>query len=138
MKQFLFLEGHWHLTRLVTPAGKLVGTASFYKEAGVIKYLEQGKWLTPYPELEFSNQLIYQLSSEGLIVYKGETLLHSLVFTANRLNFEASHLHNCGQDQYRTRYIFSSNEYFEIHYQVSGPNKNYLTRSIFQKINNIM
>ena len=146
------LTGSWKITRQIYGVGLLYGEALFeinpnnaaelfYSEKGIFQF-NGGKSLTA------TRKYVYRHINDDIYVYFDEErsflddyrLFHR--FNMNDLNvneeqntFKFKDVHLCGEDTYNVMYKFNLEKHdeFLIEYNVKGPNKDYLSETIFKK-----
>jgi hypothetical protein len=145
-------ESKWTFERTLTgqPSdGMANGQAQFhYSDQEELLYKEQGKLiLSSQIPLDITQKYlyVYDKSQDLLTVYfvddknKRASLFHTIHFQpkqTSQLGWVANGEHLCGQDHYSVSYLFAFNGIdlarFEITYQVKGPAKDYVSKTIFQ------
>ena len=142
---FLLLEGDWQFSREIHGSyeAKLEGTASFQHEEGDDEkrkylYTENAQvQMADGSEYASKQSYIYQLKDDGIDVFKQEEgkwkLMHQLQFSSSEKTCVASHVHQCGQDQYAATYSIKSEDEFELSYQIKGPKKDYSIVSVYSR-----
>jgi hypothetical protein len=145
-------ESKWTFERTLTgqPSNGIVhGQAQFhYSNHDELLYKEQGKLiLSSQIPLDITQKYlyVYDKSQDLLTVYfvdennKRTSIFHTIHFQSKQTSefgWIANGEHLCGQDHYSVSYLFAFNGIdlvrFEITYQVKGPAKDYLSKTIFQ------
>jgi Family of unknown function (DUF6314) len=131
---FDYMEGEWNLTRKIDGSHSAVvkGIACFKKmvRQNELHYSEDVETvLINGLRLKGYQNYIFRLENNLLNVYfkDGERLFHS-IDTHHAL--PATHI--CQLDTYKTSYFFK-NDYFQIEHQVNGPQKNYISQSLYTR-----
>jgi hypothetical protein len=145
-------ESKWTFERTLTgqPSnGTAHGQAQFhFSNQQELLYKEQGKLILPsQTPLDITQKYLYVYDTveDLLTVYfvdeknQRTSLFHTIHFQpkeASPLEWIANGEHLCGQDHYSASYLFAFNgsdlARFEITYQVKGPAKDYVSKTIFQ------
>ncbi len=142
-KIFNLLAGEWIFDRILSVYGTVTGTACFQPlSPHILHYKESGQFTTP-------SQKTYRTSREYAYCYQEapETLAAFFIHDArpdylfHELNFAplengiaaASGSHACHDDMYYASYEFLHKDAFVITYLVVGPNKNYVSRTKFNR-----
>lgn len=146
---FSLLQGSWSLIRTIAGHGTMKGTANLQKTENTqlfaqnLLYREDGIFeLNDGKKLETHKEYLYILQNDKLGVYFVENrrqgrLFHILDFNKNETkNFLlAKAIHYCHEDIYNVRYKIYTNNHFQITYMVNGPKKNYISQTVFKRIN---
>ncbi|MCU0318026.1 MAG: DUF6314 family protein [Amoebophilaceae bacterium] len=148
LQLFSHLTGVWELRRRLGTQGHMRGIARFQPwRKGILYYQEQGSATfgnnRPLPAYR---AYAYVYNRGTIAVYfwdqarqQPAELLHTLQFHRTKTSNQtlmATGIHGCADDVYKARYIFVNGEYFQLTYQVHGPNKNHTIQTHFSKITN--
>lgn len=135
---FNSLIGNWNIDRVIKPGGVFKGHAVFnevsgnellYQELGVLT-LDNGEVLTDVQKsysYKYEDGKISIYFNDG--VYKGK-LFHQLEFNGKA---QASALHECPPDNYKSFYDFISSDEFIIEHKVKGAQKDYFSSSRYTR-----
>ena len=153
---FNLLEGKWEISRNVINIGRLNGSAQFeksnsnpnelnYTEVGIFEFYENANTFSA------SRKYIYRLVNDcDISVYfddqanREQRLFHKfdLIYANKPASSDTdlvkiSALHLCSEDIYKVNYEFKMNadrmDEFNITYDVKGPNKNYISQTLFKR-----
>lgn len=151
---FNLITGSWKISRQIHGIGLLNGDAIFslnpnnseelfYSEKGIFKFNDA-------KSLAATRKYVYRHSGDDILVYFDDKLqstddyryFHRLNINSTDLSheehdaFELKDVHLCGEDTYNVMYKFNfeKQDEFLIEYNVKGPNKDYLSETIFKKI----
>lgn len=135
---FKSLAGCWRIERKISTGEILIGKAVFEAISDTAFLLSETGELTlkDGQKIAASRDWFWALSGKSRleITYDEERLLDyhliNLQHEDNRWIGSAKHL--CSDDLYSGEYYFSEN-CFEIHHTIKGPNKNYSVMSIYSK-----
>lgn len=134
------LVGAWTLHREITGGIVMQGSAVFVRlPDGLLKYHEEGRLrLADGKEFDGFRDYLFGRTGRGFTVYFAETpmrVFHDIAIAApddgGSLVGTASHL--CVADTYDSRYLFHPDGSFAIEHTVTGPNKDYVTRTRFTR-----
>jgi hypothetical protein len=145
-------ESKWTFDRTLNgkPAdGNAHGQAEFkFSQDQELLYKEQGKLiLSSQIPLDITQKYIYTYDEDKdlITVYfvddnnKRASFFHTISFQpkqSSQNGWIANGKHLCNQDNYSVSYLFRFNginlSHFEITYEVKGPNKDYISKTIFQ------
>lgn len=142
---FSSLKGNWQLDRHIYNFGEIKGSARFIEVGqGKLLYREQGM-LTMIlgAQLSVFREYLYCLDKGKIIVYFVEgsnpkRMFHILNFISTfdqGFPLTASVHHLCKEDLYQGEYLFTSKNQFKLTYVVKGPKKDYITESVFERLN---
>jgi hypothetical protein len=141
---FKSLQGKWNISRIIFGFGRVKGVANFqeiesekdalyYKEEGVLT-MENGV------ELNVHREYVYRYENEKIKAFfvennKIDKLFHVLSFDNNEngCGIQANASHKCINDTYYARYNFFSEKQFKLTYNVKGPEKDYVSETVFDK-----
>ncbi|RNA27735.1 hypothetical protein BpHYR1_011812 [Brachionus plicatilis] len=150
-KIFSFFKGSWSASRTIVNTGAFNGTASFessetnaneliYNEKGVFEFFDRAD-----SKFDASRSFLYSLvDDKDIQVFFNDKGSEKKLFhcfrcesigdhTENRIKFKNRHF--CSPDTYDITYeIDFENDQFEITYDVSGPEKSYISKTLFKKI----
>lgn len=146
---FSLLEGSWSLIRTIAGHGIMKGKANLRKiennqlSVKKLRYREDGIFeLNDGKKMDAQKEYLYILDNDIIGVYfvenkKQGRLFHMLDFKKNETtNFlSATAVHNCFPDIYNVRYEIYNKDDFQITYLVNGPKKNYISETVFKRIN---
>ena len=131
------LAGDWQLSRVVTDhlTGEtlaLSGRASFRPDGAGLAYEESGHWTGGALQGMTGRQSYLWRAAPGRIevLFPDGRLFHALGLP---LQDGAEILHDCAPDTYRGAYAFDLPGGFVQHWRVTGPRKDYLSRSDFRR-----
>lgn len=149
-KIFNSLQGIWKFHRKLRckvtniPYGEVIGTAVFektdnhvlfYREEGILTS-QTGKQLKIYREHFYE----YSAKDDNIIKYFSENKLklafmYELQFSKTEKNITANGKHICNNDTYEASFTFHENELDKIRliYDVTGPNKHYLSETSYKQ-----
>lgn len=130
---FHTLQGVWSLSRTVHGHGKMHGTATFIKKSPcTLFYTETGLLkLHDGPAFESYRNYIYELKNEKITAFfEDGRFFHELEFDTG---VDARGHHECGLDLYRASYRFNGPRSFELQWAVTGPKKDYIIQTNFEK-----
>lgn len=137
---FQYLQGEWLLERRTNGHGQMQGRASFSALDNAeqsLHYREQGQHVTAMGRAcSFFKEYLYTLDQGSIVVYfcasaiKGG-LFYPLCFAEDGSSATGKHL--CAQDLYEASYQFVNANEFILHYQITGPRKNLLIQTQFQR-----
>jgi hypothetical protein len=134
---FQSLEGKWNFHRTISGYGTIVGAATFKKsamESHLFHYREEGLLKRENGEqFQVYREYLYRYKNNHISVFFAEEvkrLLHILEFQDTTTAI-ARHLCLC--DIYEATYKFSTKDEFTLAYDVNGPNKNYLMKTVFKR-----
>ena len=135
---FSFLLGRWRIERMVPGQAVMEGMLTVTEKlGGQATYNEQVAVRTTRGA-EFLGSRRYDLmqSENGFVLCFAETgaVFEEVRFAANpggSLHGEAEHL--CGEDWYRSAYVFGPGPQFRVRHAVTGPRKDYVSVTTFQR-----
>ncbi|MES2607939.1 MAG: DUF6314 family protein [Pseudomonadota bacterium] len=136
MAQNVFAEflkhfsGLWNFERSISkPALHIKGAATFKKlSENTLSYHEYGTYTVDEIAYDFFQKRIFSYDMNVLTIYKSDhSLLHKFDFESNHTSYPITlnHTHLCGQDIYKCTLIVKAEQCFDIHYKISGTNKDY-------------
>ena len=140
---FTYLCGHWDIQRIVSnPNTRLSGQAEFsfktQDDNCALAYFENGK--NQQSQTDFFNAYTFKrISSKddttSIIVYfatgpQTGRIFHTLDFKSPE---QAKGLYVCGDDIYKTDYVFESDISFSITHDISGAQKNLKITSLYRR-----
>jgi hypothetical protein len=139
-KFFQALQGTWQLSRHISGSymAHVTGTAVFEEtmQPDELKYSEEVEiTFAEGPTVKGYQHYIYRLEGDNTLnVYfdGGHRLFHSVEFTNSENKLEHIATHYCQPDTYVTSYFFSDCA-FEIEHRVSGPKKDYVSHTTYNK-----
>lgn len=143
---FQHLSGNWNFERSIIEGSSTWlarGEATFKvveNETDTLSYHEQGQLeRAPNQSIEFYRDYVYRYHGEqaAIAVYfvesgRTDRLFYTLQFQSD--NTTAQGEHHCNKDIYRTTYELIDENFFEIYYQVKGPQKDYQLRTFFRRV----
>ncbi len=140
-KIFQNLQGRWQLSRDISGShiAHVTGTAVFEKTLNPyeLKYSEEVTIvLAEGKKLNGHQRYIYRLENDNqLNVYfnESERLFHSVECISLKNGVEHKASHYCQPDTYITSYVWGVSS-FQIEHRVSGPKKDYISRTTYNKI----
>lgn len=119
------------------------GQAHFVKndaDPHLLHYREEGAYQDPNGQcFNAYREYHYRLQSREWAVYFSErpaALLHSLTFkipSFERAPLVAEGMHRCSEDYYTARYEFYDSNRFHLSYRVTGPLKDYIITTLFER-----
>lgn len=130
---FRWLEGVWTFSRVIQGSGKMKGTATFIKKTpSTLLYYETGLLkLNDGAAFESYRNYIYQWKNKKIaVLFEDGRFFHELEFETD---VDAKGHHECGMDLYRASYRFDGPYSFELQWAVTGPKKDYMIRTNFEK-----
>lgn len=141
------LSGTWLITRILQskkpglPSGKVTGFAKFNPlDKNTLHYVEQGKFETEQNEsfeVKRENIYSYEEGSDSISKYNSENgKKGSLLFKLTTNESKAEGVHLCGNDRYEVFFHFVGAENFKefsLTYEVTGPEKDYTSKTIFER-----
>ena len=144
-----YFEGNWSFNREIkTDGDKLFamakGSASFTKNSGVdsLFYSEDGKLDLQQSKTknDFYKNYLFSFFNDYIKVYfsggaNSEQLYQEYKYTDNKIIPIAGH--TCNRDFYNSEYLITDQDQFKQVTKISGPQKNFLIRTIFDRINTI-
>lgn len=154
---FTKLQGKWSFYRILkhrtsgSSLGSVEGTATFTPiKNNLLYYKEEGEFLTPIGEkLQAQREYLYAYNREKDEIEKhfsknGEDtgLFYLLKFqqsSSGKTQAIAYGDHVCINDHYRAVYEFTKRkeekilEEFKLKYEATGPNKDYISETVFKK-----
>lgn len=105
------------------------------------KYIEQGTLTLDHGGVveNVTRVFLYQFKDEAIQIYYADgpdngKLFQTLTF---KNDSEASAEHLCGKDLYKSHYKFEFPESFTITHDVKGPKKDYVSETVFRRLNNL-
>jgi hypothetical protein len=134
------LTGSWSFDRVIEGQGSMRGLATFAPlDAHGLAYREQGRLrLLNGSELEAEREYLFRARDRGFDVFFNETpprLFHTIELAASdggALSGSAGHL--CNLDHYQSTYSFRGDGGFVIRHVVSGPRKDYVLRTVYERV----
>ena len=140
LEVFNSLEGNWKLTREILEVGSVEATAKFIRtNAATLHYHEQGTLTLASGFVgQISKEYIYVLDGEEIQIIFADTTSIGTRFITLRPTIYVDGLwsqdtHLCGQDSYQCIYRFVSKDSFVTTVKVDGVNKNYSTKTNYQR-----
>lgn len=140
---FKCLKGNWILQRFKDLKPLATANASFCllkNTPNALAYREEGCMIHPAPEpFTFYREYEYHLEHNRINVFfvnqnEENKLFHTLDFSIDPDGFMvASAVHNCALDVYEINYTLSCPDKLAITYRVTGPNKNYILTTNFNR-----
>jgi len=135
---FDHLEGRWRLDRTIPGQATMRGEAEFRRlPNGRLAYREQGRVeLANGQAFDGHRDYVFAHSDGGFSVYFAEApprLFHRIALAREGDALEGSAGHLCAADQYHSRYRFLADGRFVVEHRVSGPRKDYLSRTVFTR-----
>lgn len=130
---FRSLEGVWGFTRVIHGSGRMKGTATFVKKAdSTLLYYETGLLkLNDGASFESYRNYIYEWNDQKItVLFEDGRFFHELDFETD---MDAKGHHECGLDLYRASYRFDGPHSFELQWAVTGPKKDYIIQTNFEK-----
>ena len=135
---FARLAGSWSLTRSLSTGASMTGEAIFTpRNDGALAYRETGTLRLPGKQtFDAERRYIYRATQEGFSVFfaePSEPLFHLILLheVDGVLNGHAHH--PCRDDTYLSTYEFHCDGSFTLVHDVSGPAKEYLSRTVFRR-----
>ncbi len=143
MGTWLFNRSFIH-TQTQQSQGKVTGRAVFsYLNENRLHYKEEGILETPNGqtvEVSQNYEYEYEKNTDSIKAYfaadsKKNLFFHQLSFSAeDETLIEATGTHYCDPDTYEANYKFDAdNKKFTLIYFVTGPKKNYISSTIFER-----
>lgn len=141
---FTLLLGSWSIERDIRPKGTFVGTATFKQSApDVLEYSEEGTLTLNDGQTMIGERLhTYRLHEDRIEVLFADGLNNGQHFVD--INFPADpsadwpicsgDTHYCLKDTYKAMFCFETEDEFDITYTVCGPNKDYVSHSVYRRI----
>ncbi len=142
------LKGNWTFQRILPENGLVKGSAEFKEiKPGILNYREQGVWRRPDQSFAISKDYQYRYDPEidQISVYfidqeKPAKLFYKInIAPADEktfAEFSATGEHQCNKDNYKAQYQFINENQFSLIYFVKGPKKNYISETIWRRVNN--
>lgn len=128
-------EGRWTLTRQIDDArggveSRFEGAARFTPDATGLTYEEEGHLLMPgQPPMAATRRYLWREGAAGIeLRFADGRFFHTI---APGPAPEATH--HCPPDLYRVAYDFAAWPEWQARWQVSGPRKDYVMRSLYRK-----
>lgn len=137
---FQQLSGWWEINRQISPGGVILGEVEFeavsddeyaYREHGTLT-LDHGDVVEGVTR---SYRYIYKEGAIQVLYADGpdDGKLFQVLEFEDKTRAQAQHL--CGQDLYQSRYEFYLPDSFSITHTVTGPKKDYVSDTIFKRLN---
>ncbi len=136
---FARLEGTWSLARVFSSGERMLGTAVFRAEPSraLLGYHEEGRMQLPDGRaFDGHRDYVYEREASGFTVHFAEQprrLFHRIAIVPADGFFIGTASHLCEADTYDSRYIFRAGGHFELDHVVSGPRKDYVSRTVFTR-----
>jgi hypothetical protein len=126
---FKLLIGTWKARRTITNKNTIYGTATFTKIDDItIKYRED----VIFDNMPMYKEYIYKyISKDSIKVYFMDGR-HFHTFKDDGIS-----IHHCLNDTYRIKHKFHSKDKLEITYLVNGPEKSYISNTVYTRLINI-
>jgi len=141
---FALLLGNWMIERDIRPKGRFSGTASFAAVDGkTLAYAEEGTLtLNDGQTMIGERRHTYRLHENGIEVLfaDGPTSGQHFVDILFPADPEADwplcsgDTHYCLKDTYKALFCFETEDEFDITYTVCGPEKDYVSHSVYRRI----
>jgi hypothetical protein len=136
---FDFFSGNWSFIRVITQQlnndDVIKGDLSF-TELGHNRKLcsESGYW--EGKNINSCKNYVFIFENNNIQIYSDNQLLHSLCFiNDDNGHFAATHTHKCGNDHYKCTYKILSESLYQVEYEVKGPNKDYVMKTVYNMLN---
>jgi len=143
-RTFVLLQGNWAIEREIRPKGSFQGTASFVlSEDNVLNYMEEGT-------LELADGRIMQGERSHTYILHEDRIEVKFADGPNSgehfvdINFPSDpdanwpicsgDTHLCILDTYKSIFCFENEDEFHVTYTVCGPQKDYVSDSIYRRI----
>lgn len=117
--------------RLTGRPGRFDGTATFTEEGATLRYREEGALrLGDGPPLQATRENLWRWEGgEVAVLFADGRPFHRLVPWGDGPGTD----HPCGSDLYRVRYDLTSWPLWRAEWQVEGPRKAYVLRSLYAR-----
>lgn len=132
------LEGSWDLDRHVGGQASMTGVAVFLRlDPDTLAYREEARVrLADGTTLDAHREYRFARAPRGFTVYFAEhppRLFHDIEIAHDGDALTGSALHLCSPDTYDSDYRFLADGRFTIRHTVSGPRKDYVSTTLFQR-----
>lgn len=141
---FDLLVGSWMIDREITPKGHFEGTATFSRtDPTTLSYAEEGTLvLNDGTSMVGERQQTYLLHEDRIEVLFADGPNHGTHFVDILFPSDPSadwplcsgDTHYCLKDTYKAMFCFSDADEFDVTYTVCGPDKDYVSRSVYRRI----
>ncbi|MDU8944457.1 DUF6314 family protein [Ovoidimarina sediminis] len=129
-------EGRWTLSRTIADSltggtGRLDGSVVFTPDGTGLRYEETGRLTLGGTTVTASRTYLWRPAEEasGIDVYFDDGRFFHRIGPGDAP--EAGH--DCAPDRYEGRYDFSLWPDWQLHWRVTGPRKDYTSRSLFRR-----
>jgi len=143
-RAFLLLQGSWAIEREIRPKGRFDGTASFVLTGkNTLTYTEEGELeLADGRKMNGERAHTYVLHSNCIEILfadgpnSGEHFVDILFPSDPSANFPicSGDTHVCIKDTYKATFCFEHEDEFRVTYTVCGPEKDYVSDSIYRRL----
>ncbi len=143
---FYNLVGTYAITRILGNYGTAKGIAYFiedkehlYSKHPCILYREEldVNYHGNINKVRAFKEYLYSLEQNKILKYfvneNNNALFYQMHFISST-PCQAEAIHQCNLDIYQASYIFLNEDYFELSYKISGPNKDYTIKTSFTRI----
>jgi hypothetical protein len=141
---FALLEGSWTIERAIEPGGQYVGIAEFIQVSpDILEYYEKGRLsLANGKRLDAEKRYTYLLQdgtievrfADGMNDGQHFVFIEFPTFQEQPWPIEsAEDTHICRLDTYKAVFRFESPDSFSTTYNVCGPRKGYVSRSVYTR-----
>lgn len=141
---FILLQGNWTIERDIRPKGRFSGSASFLSVDGkTMAYAEEGTLtLNDGTTMIGERTHTYRLHENGIEVLfadgpnAGEHFVDILFPADPEADWPlcSGDTHYCLKDTYKAMFCFDTEDEFSITYTVCGPEKDYVSHSVYRRI----
>ena len=138
MDALRMLEGDWRLTRLIDDFAMnrrllFAGRASFTRDEDGLRYDEEGTWRRgPWAGRRASQRHHWRVRDGAVeVLYRDGRPFHR--FDWPGATGSATAAHDCPPDLYDAAYRFHLPGRWELDWKATGPAKNYISRSRFER-----
>ncbi|WP_337997304.1 DUF6314 family protein [Oleispirillum naphthae] len=141
---FALLLGNWMIERDIRPKGSFSGTASFLSTGdATMAYAEEGTLtLNDGATMLGERRHTYRLHEDGIEVLfadgpnTGEHFVDILFPSDPEADWPlcSGDTHYCLKDTYKAMFCFDTEDEFSITYTVCGPEKDYVSHSVYRRI----
>jgi hypothetical protein len=141
---FSLLEGNWMIERDIRPKGRFSGTASFARgDATTLLYAEEGTLvLNDGHSMLGERRHTYLLHQDRIEVMfadgpnNGQHFVDILFPSDPEADWPlcSGDTHFCLKDTYKAMFCFETEDEFDVTYTVCGPEKDYVSHSVYRRI----
>lgn len=131
------LTGLWSIDRTMDGRALMRGTATFTATGDdALAYHERGQITLASGVFDAERRYVFRPLSRGFSVWFAEhpaRLFHEIELAAGNGALAGAAMHPCGEDIYRSRYVFRDDGSFTTAHVVRGPRKDYALETRYRR-----